>query len=137
MPENKTLNDEAFLRDESIRRLNLYLDTILKVSTATLAFSVTFRTSVVGKEPHHLWLLPTAWIAFTLVPVLYCIVQICYGAMFSELIGADTVPHDEKHLHENVANRLATGAGVSVILVTLAFLVGIVSFGTFAALNAH
>ncbi len=79
------LTDPRHLRDESIRRLDRFLDTMLKVSTGTLVLSVTFRESVIGGEPVSLWLIVTAWLALGLVAILYCTIQVLYGVLFSEL----------------------------------------------------
>ena len=43
-----------------------FVDRIITVSTSALAFSLTFRSSILGSNPTSVWLLKTAWICLAL-----------------------------------------------------------------------
>ena len=57
----KQLSD---LADRKATATLRFVDRAVTVSSGALAFSVTFRESIVGQFPEHLWLLQAAWIGF-------------------------------------------------------------------------
>lgn len=54
------------MNDIKITSLDRYTDRIITVSTAALAFSITFKTSLIGESPDLVWLLQIAWLSLGL-----------------------------------------------------------------------
>lgn len=136
-PTVAALTDPKQLSEESIRRLNAFLDTALKVSCGTLALSVTFRASIVGEQLRAIWILVIAWIALGLVPILYCAIQVFYGAMFSQLVEQQLPIPSEEKLGSAVADQLAVGAAWLVLALIISFLAGMCSLAGFAIANVR
>ncbi len=120
-----------YLMDETTRRLDTAMDAILKVATGTLALSVTFRSSVAGDAPQHVYLLVLAWSALAVVPLAYVLAQFFYAAQFVQLQAAvrNNTPAQQ------AGNRFACFAATAVILMFIAFLVSVGAFVAFAAFN--
>ena len=139
--DNKAIQamaDPKRLLDAEERRLNLLVDTMLKVSSGMLALSVTFRKSISGDHPTAGWLLIAAWIAFTAVPVLCCLIHLILAVRDSELfiwLMRDVIPKDERPDTQAIIGSLSN-LNMWVWLITGGcFLFGLGFFCAFAVIN--
>ena len=115
--------------------MDVLFDTMLKVSSGMLALSVTFRKSIVGDSPTAGWLLILAWVAFTLVPVFYCLIQLLQGTLFDQFHAAQLPLRPEERMGPKVIDQLGAAHGWMAVVLMACFLVGIVAFGSFAVAN--
>jgi len=101
-------------------------DLIFSFSTGALALSVTFRNSLVGNEPQLLWLLSTAWIAFTLSSLSYII-----AVMLDEYLDI----YIAKHVPDSLTFKHKAMIVIPNFALTFTFMIGISAFLCFALAN--
>ena len=128
--------DAKFLREASLRRWDMLFDMMLKTSSGTLALSVTFRKSIAGDSPTAVWLLIGAWVAFALVPFLYCFLLLIQGTLFSQVLQEQLpLPLSREEMMSPAVEKLGDAHGwVSVVLASC-FFIGLVMFTSFAVIN--
>lgn len=131
MPPSDELETLEKIGRTKAESLNRFLDRVSTVSVGALAFSVTFRNSIVGNGAEHVWILETAWICLTLSAV---------ASVFLNLAGASAAIR----LAERIAKDKSAVASSAhpvfdflqlIVLVTFPF--GLITFCSFAVLNTN
>ena len=120
--------------DLSEKRLSArarFLDRVITVSTASLAFSVTFRGSIAGESPSQIWLLKAAWIGLG-------VSSIC--GVFAHLSIASSAVNAVKEIRVNPHAVVAAPHPIYKILYILTivfFPVGIIGLMIFGIINTN
>ena len=87
MPKSQAelLSETADKRNASLMTLN---DRMVTVCTSALAISLTFRSSIAGTAPVHVWLLKTAWIGLAVATVGGVVLHLGMAASANALMRA-------------------------------------------------
>ena len=119
------------LSEKSLAARAKFLDRVITVSTGSLAFSVTFRSSMAGDGPSQIWLLKAAWIGLG-------ISSIC--GVFSHLSTASAAVNAVKELQVNPHTAGAAPHPIYKSLYILAivfFPIGIAGMMAFGIINTN
>ncbi len=132
MNPQETLKILGDLANQKSAATITFVDRIITLSTSALAFSMTFRTSLVGVTPSHLWLLKLAWIGFAICSVF---------GVITHLAAVSAVKRAIKALKEN--DQIGTWASAHPIygliyrFLVLVFPVSIAALMAFGVINTR
>ena len=131
METKDTLKQLDRINEIKTDSINQFIDRVTTVSTGALAFSITFRNSIIGTGADFVWLLQVAWIALSI-----CVV----AGVFVHLSGASAAIRLAKGI-EKGDNTITADAHPFYYLLHLAVLfafpAGLTAFTLFAVLNTN
>jgi uncharacterized membrane protein (Fun14 family) len=133
MSTAETLKKLSELAEQKSAATTIFIDRVVTVSTSALAFSMTFRSSIIGTSPSHIWLLKVAWIAFGICSVFGVLLHLATPSAIKRLI---------RDMRDGDVVGSAAGCAHPVYdliyrLLVIAFPLGIFSLMAFGVLNTH
>jgi hypothetical protein len=131
----QALINPTHLRDVTLQSMESALRVVLTVATGTLALSVTFREPLIGNAAQVLWLLKTAWIALSLVPLVAAAHFVLRGMLFRELLASQMPIAEVDKPSDELIDRISHLLAAAFMVLVLAFVTGILAFTLFAVFN--
>jgi hypothetical protein len=117
-------------------------ETIFKLSTGTLALSITFRDGIVSSDTSHHWLLACAWIALAIVPTSYVFIKLVDAGRDMFLSSFCRNDNEDERSEITSYKKLPAKLKLHIIYQSLlklalinGFLVGVICFLAFAIVN--
>ncbi|MEM6821845.1 MAG: hypothetical protein AAF558_07905 [Verrucomicrobiota bacterium] len=124
----KRLSEMGDIKNAAISK---FVDRVLTVSSSALAFSITFRGSLVGVGAQDVWLLKVAWVSLGLCSIVGVLLHLSQASAANRMIKKMKGDLNERYAAANPV------FGFGFALLILAFPVGIASLMMFGLLNTN